>query len=63
MSKKRPCIIQIDRDTHKILKLISAGLDMTMGQVVKAMAFEYLIIEKENRERKISRSCKNTGRG
>jgi hypothetical protein len=50
MSKKCPHIVQIDTDTHKILKLLSAGLDMTMGQIVKAMALECLVIDKERKE-------------
>ena len=45
MSKKFPHIVQIDADTHKILNLLSAGLDMTMGQIVKVMAIEYIAAE------------------
>ena len=35
--RKRPCIIQIDKDTHKILKIMSASQNRPMGEIAECL--------------------------
>ena len=42
MSKKCPKIVQIDKDTHKLLKLLAIESNCSMGQMVKVLIFNVI---------------------
>ena len=63
MSKKRPCIIQIDRDTHKKLKIMSAWQNRSMGGIVIELVNESYEKRVKHSAKKLYLSLKNIGEG
>ena len=63
MSKKRPRIIQIDKDTHKKLKILSAWQNRSMGGIVIELVNEKYESREKHSCEKLYMSLKNIGGG
>ena len=59
MNKRCPNIVQIDKETHKVLKIMSAVENKTMGDIVRCLV--KLKASKDRRRKKMNESIKKSG--